>query len=184
MNDPFQHLMFLEELNRPKKANGGVSYSGDFTTPQYAQLYYQGLPQLGVTGQILSRLFPNPTTTGAYDAYMAANRPAKFFTEPIQPFQTMDYASVPQQQSIGNFSNPNFYSIPSYNDFQMNGQDQNWSDMPLPDVPKEMQQFNAPAPQAAAPATTAAPAAAPATQGKKRGGSIVDRALMLTFKKA
>jgi len=186
---------------RQKKANGGVSYSGDFTTPQYAQLYYEGLPQLGAAGHILGRLFPNPTTTGAYNAFMNANKPTDF--TPISPtsFQKTDSISVPAQKPIGGFSGfgyspmPSFdyFSKPSFNDWQPNNQASDWGDEPLPEVPAALQRFNAPAPQQAPPQqatpqqaapqqAAAAPAKAP--QGKKHGGSIVERALMITSRKA
>ena len=70
----------------PHMANGGISYSGDFSTPDYYQVY-NALPNAGFAGQFVQRMFPNPSTTGAYDAYMkqlASNVSAP--AAPMQPY--------------------------------------------------------------------------------------------------
>jgi len=69
----------------PHKANGGISYSGDFSTPDYYQVY-NALPNAGFAGQFVQRMFPNPSTTGAYDAYMKQLASNVSSPPPMQPY--------------------------------------------------------------------------------------------------
>lgn len=88
---------------RGKAANGGIQYNGDFSTPDYANVYYNGFPQLGGVGSFLQKLMPNPATTGAYDAWMVQQRGSHlpesvgktpdFNYTPIQPARTQEIAS-------------------------------------------------------------------------------------------
>jgi hypothetical protein len=191
----------MVEEARQKKANGGVSYSGDFSSPDYYGVYNAMSSGLGPMGKFMQFLLPNPATTGAYDAYMNANKPTSFTPITTPSFQKTDSISVPAQKPIGGFSGfgyspmPSFdyFSKPSFNDWQPNNQASDWGDEPLPEVPAALQRFNAPAPQQASPQQAAPQQAAPqqaaaapakAPQGKKHGGSIVERALMITSRKA
>lgn len=89
-----------------KKADGGISYSGDFSTPDYYQVY-NALPNAGLAGQLVQRMFPNPSTTGAYTAYM--NQLASSALPPPAPNPTPFVTNVP------NVSGPPIPLMPTSN---------------------------------------------------------------------
>jgi hypothetical protein len=148
-----------------QKADGGISYSGDFTTPQYATMYYEGLPKLGPVGSILGRLFPNPATTGAYDAYMGQS--SSKMPETIKA----DYSS--------NFNYNNMQAGPSqqFAQFDQSFSPSNYEQVSLPSSGGEEAQ----APQAS---SGSAETWKNLGASKRAGGSIVKRALMIVSKKA
>jgi hypothetical protein len=109
-------------------ADGGLP-NGDFSDPRYAQMYYEGLPQLGITGQLVSKILPNPATTGSYDAYMkqkgaeyapkpSVGKTPDFNSTPIQPGTGSSLASMPQfnSQSLGKI--PTMQDWAAFNPFQ------------------------------------------------------------------
>jgi hypothetical protein len=160
--------------DRQQKAGGGISYSGDFSTPDYYQVY-NALPGAGMAGQILQKMFPNPTTTGAYDAYMkqlstntavpptpnttyapASQDPRYAYAPSTQtaPLALFDPSKFGFGQNMGGFSAPTA----------------NW-------LPQDSA-----APQAAA--APMAPMAPMAAEKKANGGSIADRAIMVMSRQA
>lgn len=107
----------------------GSSVTGDFNDPRYAQMYYEGLPQLGLTGQLVSKILPNPAATGSYDAYMkqrhaeyapqpSVGKTPDFNSTPIQPGTGSSLASMPQfnSQSLGKI--PTMQDWAAFNPFQ------------------------------------------------------------------
>jgi hypothetical protein len=100
----------------------------DFSDPRYADMYYSGLPLTGVGG-ILKQFFPDPTKTGAYDAYMkqksaeyapkpSVGKTPDFNSTPIQPGTGSSLASMPQfnSQSLGKI--PTMQDWAAFNPFQ------------------------------------------------------------------
>jgi len=66
--------------------DSGATYSDDFSRPEYYDMNYR-LPQLGLAGQIVQKMFPDPFSSGSYDNYMKqlvsnASAPAA----PMQPY--------------------------------------------------------------------------------------------------
>jgi len=66
--------------------DSGATYSDDFSRPEYYDMNYR-LPQLGLAGQIVQKMFPDPFSSGSYNNYMKqlvsnASVPAA----PMQPY--------------------------------------------------------------------------------------------------
>lgn len=108
--------------------DAGGSPTMDFSDPRYADMYYSGLPLTGVGG-ILKQFFPDPTKTGAYDAYMkqksaeyapkpSVGKTPDFNSTPIQPGTGSSLASMPQfnSQSLGKI--PTMQDWAAFNPFQ------------------------------------------------------------------
>jgi hypothetical protein len=156
------------EEKRASKAGGGVSYSGNFSTPQYATMYYEGLPKLGAVGSILGRLFPNPTTTGAYNAYM--QQPSQTIPAPVQSQQS-SYMPASQDPRYAQAYTATARQMPNFGGMQSGFGASSFRSSPAASF--------APSPMAG----NFAPQASMA--GKKAsGGTVVDRALVLTSKPA
>ena len=65
--------------------DSGATYSDDFSRPEYYDMNYR-LPQLGLAGQIVQKMFPDPFSSGSYDNYMKQLVSNVSSPPPMQPY--------------------------------------------------------------------------------------------------
>ena len=65
--------------------DSGATYSDDFSRPEYYDMNYR-LPQLGLAGQIVQKMFPDPFSSGSYNNYMKQLTSNVSSPPPMQPY--------------------------------------------------------------------------------------------------